>query len=747
MRVRVTLIVVMVMLLASAECVLAAESPWETIEWGKMNARERFKWALDLYQMGRETDAAEMMTRVISASPGPRAVADLQEMLSPSLRAAMLADARTTQAAQEWVKLYETSMVKLRRDDGYISEVVGGLTRDGAERERALKRLEQLGEFAVPHIIRSMDQTENTGHRVICCRALLRLGRTSTLPTIEYLESPDDSLRIALLQALGALKDVRAQAAVCKLAVDRQASAPVRKAAMDALLRILHQPRPGLALSRRPTVNYWRLADAYLHEREVALPTMEGDELPVWAWSDEKKWVTYRMVPRKLYNEEMAEEACYDGLSVDKDDMSLRSMAIAVYYAEKLELLGTDDAKVNRALELAILVGGKSALQRCMGKALADGDLGIAIQAAQTLGEVGAGQGFTLLEQLETVNPLLTALNHSDRAVRFAAARAVARCQPRGTALPEVPDTSVAGLGAEARRTGRFDNYWKVLPALSWGLMYELPSRTVLIIDPKTSVINYYKGELRRLGHDVMEATEVEAGAGLAAGAPAPEVVLLSWEFLPAIDGIRAMAASPHVPIVVLLPVERKDAAERVRRLAAGVLVGRATEKNIKLVLRKALEVPEKKLVDDLIPRISERAAVALAGIVPGASPLPMKSVVPALRRNLVSKDDKVRLGVLRALGNIAAGESSLDVLAVAADKRASKEIRLAALDALAKILKAQKRVPPDVFTDLVPISAEDDAEISLAAARAIAVAKFDPGQFADLMTLKRVQEIAAGRP
>ena len=50
-----------------------------------------------------------------------------------------------------------------------------------------------------------------------------------------------------------------------------------------------------------------------------------------------------------------------------------------------------------------------------------------------------------------------------------------------------------------------------------------------------------------------------------------------------------------------------------------------------------------------------------------------------------------------------------------------------------------------DVFTGLVPLSSEEDVQISLAAARAIAVAKFDPGQFADLMVLKRVQEIKSG--
>jgi len=195
----------------------------------------------------------------------------------------------------------------------------------------------------------------------------------------------------------------------------------------------------------------------------------------------------------------------------------------------------------------------------------------------------------------------------------------------------------------------------------------------------------------------------------------------------------------------VLLGDDQADAVERVSRVAAGALAGRATDKNISLVLKTVMDVPEKKLVTDLIGHISERAATALAGLLPETTPLPMNTVEAALRRNLASKDDTVRLPALRALGNIAASESALDVLAVAADKRAAKPVRLAALDALASILKAQRQVPPDVFADLVPISSEEDAEISLAAARAITVARFDPAQFADLMVLKRVREITTG--
>jgi len=735
---RLGLVWTTVMLLAAGHALVAAESPWETIEWGRMNQSQRFKWALDLYRMDRAEDSAEMLSRVIASAPEPRKVAELADMLGPRLRAAMLADEKTTKAVQEWVKLYQSAIEKLRRDDAYVSEMVGGLAEDGPDREVYATRLEQVQEFAVPHVIHLMAQAGNEKGRVIGRRMLLRLRRVSVLPTVEYLESPDDTLRIVLLGVLGELKDVRAQAAVCRVAVDRQAEKRVRQAAMDALLSIIHQPRAGLALAKNPAVNYWRLAHAYLHEAPFALPTMDGDELPVWKWSAEKNAATYTMVPRRLYNEELADEACFDGLAINKNDIALRSMAIAVSFSKKLELLDAKDAKVERALEMAILVGGKRALQRCMAQALADGDLGIAILAAQTLGKVGAGKGFTVLEEVETANPLLAALTCEDRAVRFAAARAVVACQPK--AGPMAVSLSPRPGGGRMK-TGAFDNYRQVLPALSWGLMYDMPGRTVLIIHPDTGTINYYKGELRSLGHTVVDATDLSKGMLHAASLPRPDVVLLSAEFVKSLEGVRSILGSRRIPIVLLVTPEQKQAFGE----NADVLVGHSGVDNLKLVLGRLLEVPEKKVVAQLIPGISARAASSLAEVVPAATPLPMSSVVPALRRVLTSEDDAVRLPALRALGNIAPPDAALDVLAVAANKRTKKEVRLAALDALAKILEAQREVPPDVFVDLVPLSSEDDAEISLAAARAISVAKFDPGQFADLMVLKRVQAIQSG--
>lgn len=289
------------MLLVACGGPLAAESPWETIEWERMNTTQRFRWALDLYRMGRPDESAVMMQRVIASAPNARTVARAQDLLTPELRADMLANPKTTKAVQDWAGVYQAAVEKLRFNDGYISEMVDKLTGDLADRELAMTRLNQLSEFAVPHVIRMMANTQKAEHRVTGGRMLLRLDRAAVLPMIEYLHSSDDSLRVVLLELLGELRDVRALAAVSQLAGDREAAPALREAALRCLARIVDQVRPGLRLHRSPEVNYLRLADAYLHEKDFTLSTMAGENLPIWKWSDEKKDVTRRMTPRKLY--------------------------------------------------------------------------------------------------------------------------------------------------------------------------------------------------------------------------------------------------------------------------------------------------------------------------------------------------------------------------------------------------------------------------------------------------------------
>ena len=202
------------MLLSFTGGLFAAESPWETIEYGKMNVQQKFQWAVDLYRMNRAADSAEILKRVVADSPVPRDVVVMNDKLDRRLRARMLADETTSEAVQKWVETYNAAIEKLRLDDAYINQVAGMLTGDAGSVELATKRLMRLSEFAVPHIIKLMVDSEDAAHQATGLGGLLRMNRRTVLPTIECLEMEDDTVKIALLDLLGRVKDGRAEAAV-----------------------------------------------------------------------------------------------------------------------------------------------------------------------------------------------------------------------------------------------------------------------------------------------------------------------------------------------------------------------------------------------------------------------------------------------------------------------------------------------------------------------------------------------------
>jgi hypothetical protein len=60
---RMVLIVLVTWAIMQPGLLPAAESPWETVEWGRMNQTQRFKWALDLYRLAPSPSSTTSWTR------------------------------------------------------------------------------------------------------------------------------------------------------------------------------------------------------------------------------------------------------------------------------------------------------------------------------------------------------------------------------------------------------------------------------------------------------------------------------------------------------------------------------------------------------------------------------------------------------------------------------------------------------------------------------------------------------------
>jgi hypothetical protein len=261
-----------------------------------------------------------------------------------------------------------------------------------------------------------------------------------------------------------------------------------------------------------------------------------------------------------------------------------------------------------------------------------------------------------------------------------------------------------------------------------------------------------YRQLLAAAGYRMEGVQSAEALLSKCSELPKPDVVIMDSTMTDSLGQMRTVLLDPGVAVLLVAPEDEAAREEMKTRYASLGVIGavgstpnaKELESALALVTRPEIET---KLVDKLLSGISAQAAQSLAAIDAKAAPYRMGEVVPALRAALAYKNDAVLVPTLKALGSIGAAEAVQDVLKVAAKDDNSKDVRVAALNALAGMFECTGEVSPDVFEILTPITKDADADVAFAACRAVTLAKFNPEQFTDLVLKKRVEEIKAGLP
>lgn len=700
-------------------------SDWEAQMWPQWDVPGKMGLVVKMYYDGRPADAAEAIKKLVGEGLSDEEMVKAADKLAGGVQQEMVANPATADAVKVLIEAVEKAVVKLRTDQAYIDSVVAKVRPGDGESWQAVQRCMQLGEYAVPSLVGALAGTDDKSVQVAIGKTLVLMGSRAVRPLCEgaWLSEP-----AAVEQVCGILGDIRSELALGVLSEvlgDRERTAEVRKAAASAIVKIRGTGHCKVPEQATAAGYYYALADAYLHGSSFTLRTMEGTTLPVWNWSAESKRIEGREVPAELYGAKMAEKCCAAGLRTDKENTPLRALMLSSLFAQKLVLVGKPVEETDRGLKTAILVGGEQALYGSLGKSLADGDAGLAILACQTLGGVTTGKGIPAEHRQVETNPLLAALVSSDRPVRLAAAQAIVAQGP-------------------TRLQGEFEESDKVLPALSWGLMYEMPTKYVLVATPTDAVAATYRGLLTKAGYRVGEALTEPVLLAKAGELSRPDWVILDSSMVGSLGQLRMVLLDPGVHVLVI--EEGAEAGKYAEQGVVGVVGTSPSDKELEAAMGRAPKAEEEaKLVSDLLANISQRSAESLASINAEAAPYRMMEVVPALREALGYEQDAIRVPTLKALGSIGAMESTADVLAVATKAENSKPVRLAALEALGAIYEGSSEVSPDAFARLVPVTDDQDPEIAVAASRAVALAKFNADQFADLVLKKRVEEIKAG--
>jgi len=264
---------------------------------------------------------------------------------------------------------------------------------DHAIWRNAFWHLKNIGPWAVRFLMPALADQQQDRYRSRVMLLFTEMGIDCSLAVVEALDSKNPFVRQNAAICLGNIKDERAIAALKRVSEDANEPAEVKKFANEALLKIIKGKDAGQW--KKATDYYYELATKYYYSHSSVIHTFQRHYL-IWKWDTEKDTLTERKVARMSYNEQLAEEALYDLLTLDPNysdkatGLSAWSLLACVHFAEAIESKAAVEAALQALRYDEIDKPGLTRLLRDI-EGLSDAsikDLGGKIEAAAAVADV-----------------------------------------------------------------------------------------------------------------------------------------------------------------------------------------------------------------------------------------------------------------------------------------------------------------------------------------------------------------------
>ena len=384
-----------------------------------------------------------------------------------------------------------------RADPSYINFNINRLAINEVAYQLGLAELRNSGELAVPFLLDTLrDPTKQSLHAPVG-RALRDLGRLALNPLVAAPDATDYGLLTSVILILGDLGYDAAAPYIAAVAKRDGIPAAVREACTRALAQLGKRDADAGKL-------FYDLAVNYYYDRAAITADPRYPEANVWNW--EASGLNRRVVPPVIFNEIMAMRASRSALALNAEQRAAQSLWLAANYKREIELPeGATDTTEPPDAPTAHFYGvasGADYLNAALARALDDRNSALALRVIDSMQENGGESNLGL----SNVNdPLIRALQYSDRRVRFEAAFALAGA---------LPQKSFAGQEA-------------VIPLLSEA-MSQTGQPTVLLVMPTQELVNQYSESLKGEGFVVAGASTAPTALAAATSLPAVGVVGVS---------------------------------------------------------------------------------------------------------------------------------------------------------------------------------------------------------------------------
>ena len=317
---------------------------------------------------------------------------------------------------------FEAGRTSVIRNADRLMESIALLQGSTRQRLLAKERLAEAGEYAVPHLLRTLHNSNDSSTARNVKEMLAYIGRDAVLPLSIALPHIDDDSQILVARVLGDIGYPHTAPALVALINSDHAAPKVRQAATLALNTI--------GIDKKATLTTLQTIVAmqfYGRETSVIPEAIAGTNI-FWMWDPTDQLIA-QDVPEEVYDDVMAMYFASEALATDSENAGAMSVFVAANLRRDRELEGQNDlvyGNLPYSPAFYATVFGPEVAQQVLAKALEDLDTPLALDAINALSRTAGADSLIGGED----KPLVRALYYPDRRVQYEAAMTLASTLP-----------------------------------------------------------------------------------------------------------------------------------------------------------------------------------------------------------------------------------------------------------------------------------------------------------------------------
>jgi HEAT repeat protein len=380
-----------------------------------------------LFDIGRPDEAKFYLAKLIAAQPDRDQLEAFHREHGTGFFARMANERRMQPEAQQFAKMVQEAAYTAARDPERLKLLIPRVSDPSPlVRARAVEDLQRAGDAAVTPLLQALaDPARQAEHRWIRA-AVVELGQPMVEPLLGALETPDEALRLQVLQILGRFGTSRAIPFLIGPALDPSTPEAAHRAAAETLTQIV-----GSAPSRIEAVAYLvRRVRDYLNGA-VAGPVDYEDRTVFWHWDTAGKTSAPRTYTAPEASRMMAARLSRDLIKLAPENLDVRRLFLLANLIQAKIEAGLDQPLPRGEGTIAAGAAelGGEAVEDALAYAMQNDYPAAAIAAAELLGDLGDES--LIRSDDGRPRPLVQALRHSDRRLRMAAADSIMKLDPQ----------------------------------------------------------------------------------------------------------------------------------------------------------------------------------------------------------------------------------------------------------------------------------------------------------------------------